>query len=188
MNNNPHRSPISLILQFLLLSLCLLSAEGVYQSVNWGHITQIKSGDQKLLLQPIPGSPYNFEQTYNQSFPAAPQVLIAMRSLSIDYTNQSIDFKIAINNSLTTGTRFTTVVTAPNNLTITLLYYMYIAIDKTYSYTYFLYYSEDLTQQLNGSLTLNTTTTKNINTTITQFAMAQVVPFVISFAMGANST
>jgi hypothetical protein len=111
-----------------------------------------------------------------------------MRSLAIDYTNQSIDFTIAINNSLTTGARFVTVVTAPNNLTLTLMYYMYIAIDKTYPHTYFLYYSEDLSQQLNGSLSLNTTVNRNIGNNITQFAMAQVVPFVISFAMGANST
>ena len=110
-----------------------------------------------------------------------------MRNLAIDYTNQSIDFTVVINNSLTTSTRFTTIVTAPNNLSLTLMYYMYIAIDPTYSYTYFLYFSEDLTQQLNGSLSLNTTIIKNINNTITQFSLAQVVSFVISFAMGANS-
>lgn len=140
-----------------------------------------------MLLQPIPGPTYSYQQLYNVTFSAAPQVLIAMRNLAIDYTNQSIDFTVVINNSLTTSTRFTTIVTAPNNLSLTLMYYMYIAIDPTYSYTYFLYFSEDLTQQLNGSLSLNTTIIKNINNTITQFSLAQVVSFVISFAMGANS-
>jgi hypothetical protein len=188
MNNSPHRSPIFLAFRFLLLFLYLSGVEGVYQSVNWGHINQIKSGDQKLLLQPITQSPFTFNQTYSTSFTAAPQVIIAMRSLAIDFTNQSVDFTIAINTSLTTGAKFTTVVTAPNNLTITLLYYMYIAIDRTYPYTYFLYYSQDLSLQLNNSLTLNATVTQNLNTTITQYTMAKVVPYVISFAMGANST
>lgn len=186
MNNSPHL-PLPLILA-LLLFLLLPPAQADYQAVNWGRITKIKSGDQKLLLQPISESPFTFPQNYDVTFSAPPQVLIAMRNLAIDYTNQSVDFHIIINNTLTTGSQFTTVVTAPNNLTITLLYFMYIAIDKTYPYTYFLYYSQNLSLQLNNSLTLNTTITQDINTTITQYTSAKVIPFVISFAMGANST
>jgi hypothetical protein len=173
------------ILPFLLLIAGLHSA---YQAVNWAHIPEIKSGDCKLLLQPLPSSPYTVNQGYGTGFTFAPppNVVISMRSMMIDATNQSIDFTISVGSI--TSSQFTTTIVAPGGLPITVLYYMYIAMSKSYAYTYFLSYTIDLTAQLNNGLTLNTSVSRTVNTSITQYSSARVMPYFISFAMGANST
>jgi len=167
---------------FLLFS----GVQPAFQTVNWPQINEIKSGDQKLLLQPIGSSPFDFPQGYDKNFSSIPIVLIAMRNLQISPTTQNIDFTLVIKSVSTS--QFVTTVTAPNGLPLTLLYYMYIAIKQPYSHTYFYYYSQDLTTQLNNSQSLNTTLAKNINASITQFSSARVIPFFISFKIGANSS
>jgi hypothetical protein len=178
---NPHSA-----LPFLLVVLLLVGCESAFQTVNWAHITDIKSGDHKLLLQPLTVSPYTYTQINSFNYSAAPNVILALRSLAIDATNLTIDFTISVGS--VSSTQFTTTVVAPGVLPITLLYYMYITVSKTYSYTYFLYYSFDLSAQLNNSLTLSTSVAKSLNATIAQYASAQVMPYFISFSIGANST
>lgn len=69
------------------------------------------------------------------------------------------------------------------------MYYMYIIMTKTYADTYYYYFSEDLTSILNNTSSINTNIIKSIsNLTITSPSSARVMPYFVSFAVGANST
>ena len=139
MNYKPHRTQSYQPYLFLIIFLLSSGTDAAFQAVNWMHINEIKSGDQKLLLQPIVSSPFDFPQGYATTFSSIPIVLIAMRNLQISPTTQNIDFTLVIKS--VSASEFVTTVTAPNGLPLTLLYYMYIAIKQPYSHTYFYYYS-----------------------------------------------
>lgn len=189
MSYKNYRTELPSFLCLLILLSLFNFGRSASQTVNWPHITEIKSGDHKLLLQPITASPFTYSQPFGTgySFSSSPNVVLAMRSLMISATNQSIDFQLSVGSATTSS--FVTTVSAPNGLPITLLYYMYIAMSKTYAYNYFISYSQDLTSQLNGSLSLGTTTlTKTTNASISRVSSARVMPYIISFGMGANST
>lgn len=86
------------LILFFLLFLTIGRINASYQAVNWPHITDIKSGDHKLLLQPLNQTTYTYTQYYGTGFNflAAPYVALAMRDLKIDPATAGIDFKIEV--------------------------------------------------------------------------------------------
>ena len=69
------------------------------------------------------------------------------------------------------------------------MYYMYMIMSKTYANTYYYYFSEDLTTVLNNTSYISTNIVKSIsNLTVTSPSSAKVMPYFVSFAIGANST
>lgn len=68
-----------------------------YQAVTWPHITDIKSGDHKLLISPLNTTFYNHTQYYGTglTFSPAPRIILSVRDLKIDQTT-SMNFKVYI--------------------------------------------------------------------------------------------
>lgn len=83
------------LLPTLLLFLAVVRINASYQAVNWPHINDIKSGDHKLLLQPLNQTTYTYTQYWaGYTFTAAPYVALAMRDLKIGPATSGIDFKV----------------------------------------------------------------------------------------------
>lgn len=85
------------LLPTLLLFLTIAKINATYQAVNWPYLTDIKSGDHKLLLQPLNQTIYTYTQYWTGfTFSAAPYVALALRDLKIDPATSGIDFKVEV--------------------------------------------------------------------------------------------
>lgn len=87
--------------------------KAAYQVANWPQLTNMKSGDHKLLFTPKTGIvTINYTQPYGTgpSYTTAPYATLSMRDLQIDKTSIPINFYISINSSSIGTTSFSSIV------------------------------------------------------------------------------
>lgn len=142
-------------------------------------------------MQPLNTTDYTYDQYYGigYSFPSAPLITLSMRDLKFEQSGQEIDFSISIVENSITTTMFKTNVKVVGNVQLIYLYYMYMSMKTSYPQTYFYYFSQSLTlDSVVNNLTSQYKIRKQLNNSIVQFNQANVIPFFVSFRMGAINT
>jgi hypothetical protein len=174
----------------LLTLLLLASVWTATEIANYPLITDMKSGDHKLLTASQQGVyTLTFSQSFFQSFTNFPKVAISIRDFqtSNSQTNTSvpsnqIDYMCTISSATITKTDFKTSLTLTSTNTFSLLYYMYIGIDVViFANTYLYFYSIDTSGLFNDTVGVTDITSYSISQSISDFNNAVVVPMVMSF-------
>ena len=171
--------------------------KATYQNVNWPVITNIKSGDHKLLLAQTAGpKQYTYVQTYSSSTQAytssnIPSVVISMIQMQVDMTTNPINYYVSINPSTIKTTQFISNLTILSNNTFSLLYYMYFVIDTLdpdLKNVYLSSYSIDTTNNFTDGTLQSITYSQSYNQSIVNYNSSIIAPFITSFNMLAIST
>ena len=176
----------------LFILLLVSGANAASMITNWPLILQIKSGDHKLLRTSTTGvSTLDYIQAYQTNpnpttFTAAPVVALCIRDLNIDQTTETIDYTVFIDPSTITASQFISTASINSNVTIGLLYYMYIAFDNyEHTYVFTTSYSNNITNT--NSTSISNQYNQTLTTGITQFGQALAYPFVRSFKILAGT-
>ena len=156
----------------LLTLLLLASVWTATEIANYPLITNMKSGDHKLLTASQQGVyTLTYPQSFFQSFTNFPKVAISIRDFqtSNSQTNTSvpsnqIDYMCTISSATITKTDFKTSLTLTSTNTFSLLYYMYIGIDIVlFANTYLYFYSIDISGIFNDTVGVTDITSYSIS-------------------------
>ena len=180
-------------IRIILILLLVSEAYSASQITNWPQILDIKSGDHKLLRTSTPGvTTFDYIQAYYTNpnpttFTAPTNIALCIRDLNIDQTTETLDYLVFIDPATITASQFISTVEINSNITVGLLYYMYIAFAQDYLHTYIFTTSYNSSTPNPNSTTISNQYNQTLNTSISAFGQALAYPFVRSFKMTAGT-